>query len=114
MIFRSPSVNLKKYNEEYQKTQYYKKFTKKFELPKIQVTGPIVIKRKLDLSPYNRGIRLGSLGSGNNSIDKSLEEETISNMYTLKGERTPQIRTVKKNFSQEEVTSNYSKKLNQD
>jgi hypothetical protein len=35
---RPSNIDLKKYDEEYQKNQYYKKIGSKFNLPKIQKT----------------------------------------------------------------------------
>lgn len=32
----------------------YKKFANKFDLPYIETKVPIILKRKLDISPYNR------------------------------------------------------------
>ena len=32
----------------------YKKFANKFDLPNIETKVPIILKRKLDISPYNR------------------------------------------------------------
>jgi hypothetical protein len=41
-------------NDDFNNTLIYKKFMNKFELPEIIEKVPKIIKRKLDVSPYNR------------------------------------------------------------
>lgn len=45
---------MKKLEDDFNTKLYYKKFMNKFELPIIKDKVPKIIKRKLDLSPYNR------------------------------------------------------------
>ena len=58
--FRTSNLNAKKLNEKYIKTSNYKQYTSKFELPRIVSICPKVVKRKLDTTVYNRGMRVGS------------------------------------------------------
>ena len=45
---------MKKLNNDFINNLTYKKFYNKFELPKIIEKVPKILKRKLDISPYNR------------------------------------------------------------
>ena len=65
---------------------------KKFELPKIQATGTSLIKRKLDLTPYNRQRGMPTFRS-NFSSDKSREE------FEANLDNSFQLQNIKKNFN---------------
>ena len=50
----NPTINNKIINENFMNYLNYKKFANKFDLPNIETKVPIILKRKLDISPYNR------------------------------------------------------------
>jgi hypothetical protein len=71
--------------------QGYKKFHKKFELPIIENHVPKIIKRKLDVSPYNRAIRMHSSTS---CVD--FDTEHINNYQKFENKKN-------RNLSQESI-----------
>jgi hypothetical protein len=66
---------MKKIDNEYQKTVYYKKYYQKFELPKIKVKGPVVIGRKLETGIFYRG----KLTKSENFYTRTIEGKTLAN-----------------------------------
>jgi hypothetical protein len=70
-------LNGKKFEKEYELKQTYLNFNKKFELPKISKIMPKILKRKPDVSPYNRAARLNSIHSMK-SLETSQNESYIN------------------------------------
>jgi hypothetical protein len=56
-LFRAvPTIKNKEIEDSFQNNMNYKKFSNKFELPKVISKVPMILKRKMDVSPYDRVI----------------------------------------------------------
>lgn len=64
---------MKQFSEEYKMKKTYMNYSKKFELPKLTNLGPRIMKRKIDMSPYNRAVRMNS----NSSVRSSNQDSVL-------------------------------------
>jgi len=88
LMKKSASVNFKAFARDYDDKKTVKKHMHNFKLPFIECTGPKILKRKMDLSPYNRGLRMQTLDleEADDQVHITNPHKTISN-HSLAGHK---------------------------